>query len=121
MFPPDSGFTKIKKNETRPVSQADIAATIIDLMQIGLVKPIDGQSLLQPIDPSRLRICSKYMPTGNNRPSAVLVFEDLSYYHINFDKKRVTLKDGRTILPFSQLEMPLQALFTRRLSKNTVE
>ena len=121
VFPPDSGFTKIKKNETRPVSQADIAATIIDLMQIGLVKPIDGQSLLQPIDSSRLRICSKYMPTGNNHPTAVLVFEDLSYYHINFDKKRVTLKDGRTILPFSQLEMPLQALFTRRLSKNTVE
>jgi glucan phosphoethanolaminetransferase (alkaline phosphatase superfamily) len=119
--PPNTDFAKIKKNENRPVSQADIAATIIDLMQMRPVKPIDGQSLLQPIGPRRLRICSKYMPTGNNRPSAVLVFEDLSYYHINFDKKRVTLKDGRTILPFSQLEMPLQALFTRRLSKNNAE
>ena len=121
VFPPNSDFTKIKKNVNRPVSQADIAATIIDLMQMRPVKPIDGQSLLQPIDPHRLRICSKYMPTGNNHASAVLVFEDLSYYHINFDKMRVTLKDGRTIIPFSQLEMPLKALFNRRLSKNNLE
>ena len=118
VFPPNSDFSKIKENVNRPVSQADIAATILDLMQLKPVKPIDGQSLLQPIEPGRLRICSKYMPTGNNSPTAVLVFEDLSYYHINFDKKRVTLKDGRTILPFSQLEIPLQRLFTRRLSKN---
>ena len=93
MFPPNSDFAKIKKNETRPVSQADIAATIIDLMQMRSVKPIDGQSLLQPIGQGRLRICSKYMQTGNNRPSTVLVFEDLSLYHIHFDKKRGTNRD----------------------------
>jgi hypothetical protein len=118
VLPPYSAFAKIKVNVNRPVSQADIMATILDLINVKPVKPIDGLSLLEPIDPSRLRICSKYMPTSRNKPSAVLVFADLSYLFIEFEKERVTLADGRTIVPYSQLETPFQALFNRRLTKS---
>ena len=115
VFPPPSAFARIRANESSPVSQADIAATILDLMHMTPVKPLDGQSLLQPIGPSRLRICSTYMPTFHNKPTAVLIFEDLSYYHINFRKMRVTLRDGKTIVPFSKIEKSLQAPFIKRL------
>jgi glucan phosphoethanolaminetransferase (alkaline phosphatase superfamily) len=115
VFPPPSAFPRIRANESSPVSQADIAATILDLMHMTPVKPLDAQSLLQPIGPSRLRVCSSYMPTFHNKPTAVLIFEDLSYYHINFRKMRVTLRDGKTIVPFSKIEKSLQAPFIKRL------
>jgi glucan phosphoethanolaminetransferase (alkaline phosphatase superfamily) len=115
VFPPPSAFARIRANESSPVSQADIAATILDLMHMTPVKPLDAQSLLQPIGPSRLRVCSSYMPTFHNKPTAVLIFEDLSYYHINFRKMRVTLRDGKTIVPFSKIEKSLQAPFIKRL------
>jgi hypothetical protein len=53
---------------------------------------------------------------GINAYDNTLVYSDIYLNnHINFRKMRVTLRDGKTIVPFSKLEKSLQAPFIKRL------
>lgn len=105
----------LKKKRHAPLSQADIVPTILDLMYLKPVKPIDGYSLLGPIPENRLRVCSTYMPTFHNVPESVLVFNDLSYYYIDLARKSVTLNDGKTMMKFDDLKPEYKEIFTRRM------
>ena len=113
--PPPNYFDKVVKNINSPISQADIVATILDIVDIQPIKQIDGISILKEIPNNRLRVTSTYMPTLHNIPEAVLVFPNLSYIYIDFDKMNATLQDGKNSLRFQDLNQSCRSIFERRL------
>lgn len=117
-FPPASAFTQLQANKETPVSQADIFASILQLMKIEPVSEINGESLLQPIDPDRLRVVSAYMKTLHNEPNAVLVFPDLTYIYLDFERNSITHRDGKTVGRFADLPSEYREIFERRLNPN---
>lgn len=100
-----------------PLSQSDIVATILDLMGVEPVKPIDGLSILRPVPKDRLRVCSTYMPTFHNVPESVLVLPDLSYYYIDHARKSVILPDGKTMVNYYTLPARYRNVFDRRMQE----
>jgi len=116
VFPPEGWFEGLNRNRDLPVSQADIFATVLALMDVTPVKPIDGVDLRESIDPERLRVVSAYMKTLHNEPNAVLVFPDLTYIHMNFERGSATLRDGKTVQQFDQLPELYQRVFLQRLN-----
>ncbi len=84
VIPPVDEVRVMQVNADRPVSSADIFATVLGLMDIQPVNKIDGEDLRESIDPQRLRVISAYMKTLHNDPNAVLVFPDLSFLYIDF-------------------------------------
>ncbi|WP_299181348.1 phosphoethanolamine transferase [uncultured Neptuniibacter sp.] len=119
VFPPAQAYTQLKQNIDAPVSQADIFATFLDIMQLDPVSEINGLSLQNKIDPERNRVVSAYMKTLHNEPNAVLVLPDLTYIHVDFDRQSATLADGKTIVPYDSLEPALRQTFDRRLTHAT--
>ncbi|MFA6009300.1 MAG: sulfatase-like hydrolase/transferase [Desulfobacteraceae bacterium] len=113
--PPSAFVSILSENRHAPLSQSDIVPTILDLMDIKPVKPLDGYSILGKIPHDRLRVCSTYMPTFHNTPESVLVFPDLTYYFIDLDRKSVTLKDGKTTVKFDDMDKEYQDVFLRRM------
>jgi len=112
---PEEGLKALVKNKNAPLSQADIVPTLLDLMDLKPVKPMDGLSLLGPIPKNRLRVCSTYMPTFHNVPESVLVFPDLSYFLVDLDRKSVLLKDGKTQIRFDDMDRAYQEVFLKRM------
>ncbi|EAR62827.1 phosphoethanolamine transferase [Neptuniibacter caesariensis] len=121
VFPPKSALNRLKANLQSPVSQADIFATILELMQISPVSEINGANLLEPIEQDRLRVVSAYMKTLHNEPNAVLMFPDMSYIHVDFDRQSVTFQDGKTIKPYAELQPEYRAFFERRLNPDSAQ
>lgn len=115
VFPPAAAYQAVAQNSDAPVSHVDIFASILDLIQFEAVSEINGESLLEPIDPERLRVVSAYMKTLHNEPNAVLVFPDLTYIHLDFDRQSATLRDGKTVRPYSDLPIEYRQIFDRRL------
>ena len=115
VFPPPGQHSRVRAGLNAPVSQADIMATILELMQRQAVTELDGLSLLQPIPGQRLRVATAYMKTLNNDPMAALVFPDGRRYELNFQRKSVTLEDGKTVMPLDRLPPAYWAPFERRL------
>jgi arylsulfatase A-like enzyme len=113
--PPAAAREALLKNRHSPLSQADIVPTILDIMGITPVKPLDGFSLTGKIPKDRLRVCSTYMPTFHNAPEAVLVFPDLTYFLMDLQRKSVTLADGKTMMKFDDLEKRYRDVFTKRM------
>jgi len=113
--PPPAYVSILSANRHAPLSQSDIVPTLLDLMDIKPVKPLDGYSILGKIPSDRLRVCSTYMPTFHNTPESVLVFPDLTYYFVDLDRKSVTLKDGKTTVKFDDLDKKYQDVFLRRM------
>ncbi|GAA0683064.1 hypothetical protein GCM10009104_05130 [Marinobacterium maritimum] len=117
VFPPESAFEIIRAQEQAPVSQADIFATMLELMQVEPVSPIDGMSLLQPIPDDRLRVVTAFMKTLHNDPRAALIFPDRSLYEVDFERRNVRLADGETVIPYTELDADYRAIFDRRLER----
>ncbi|MBN3562399.1 phosphoethanolamine transferase [Aliamphritea spongicola] len=114
--PPASEAAAMQVNTDRPVSSADIFATILGLMDTRPVSDIDGENLREPIDPERLRVISAYMKTLHNDPNAVLVFPDLSYLHIDFERKSAILPEDGKVVPYTKLPDNYRRLFDRYLN-----
>ncbi|WP_271272753.1 phosphoethanolamine transferase [Aliamphritea hakodatensis] len=114
--PPAREADKMQVNTDRPVSSADIFATVLGLMDTRPVSNIDGENLREPIDPERLRVISAYMKTLHNDPNAVLVFPDLSYLHIDFERKSAILPEGGEVVPYTRLPDSYRRLFDRYLN-----
>ena len=115
--PPKAYYAQLKALQKAPISQADIVATILDILGIKPVMPLDGLSLLKPIPQDRLRVVSTYMPTLHNVPKAALVFPDFSVDIVDFLHQSVTLATGKTI-PWEAFDARYQAIFLPRLVKN---
>ncbi|MEI7902539.1 MAG: phosphoethanolamine transferase [bacterium] len=116
VFPPSpENVQRVRADPNAPVSQADILATLLNLMGTQPAAPIDGSSLLEPIAPDRMRVVSPYMITLHNEPVAALVLPDGTRYEINFEKNSVTLPDGKTVEPYETLDARLRERFERRL------
>ncbi|PSL13278.1 glucan phosphoethanolaminetransferase (alkaline phosphatase superfamily) [Marinobacterium halophilum] len=115
VFPPVSALDTIKTKVDAPVSQADIFATMLELMQVEPVMAIDGISLLGEIPSDRLRIVTAFMKTLHNDPRAALIFPDRSLYEIDFERRNVRLADGKTVIPYATLDAEYRDLFERRL------
>ncbi len=109
--PPKAQYQQILLNKNRPVSQADIVPTILDIIDMTPHQNINGQSLLNQQDINRLRVVSKYMPTQHNEKKAVLVKPDLSYYFIDFEKMSVTLPSGKKTIKFKDWAQEYQDIF----------
>lgn len=97
------------------MSQADIFATILSLMNIDPVAEIDGIDLQQEISTERLRVVSAYMKTLHNEPNAVLVFPDMRYIHVDFERGNATLRDGKTLTKYDALPVEYRQVFERRM------
>ena len=116
VFPPSQEQMKrVKADPDAPVSQADILATLLNLMGAQPATPIDGSSLLAPIAPDRIRVVTPYMITLHNEPLAALVLPDGTRYEINFEKNSVTLPDGKSVKAYEALDARLRERFERRL------
>ena len=110
--PPKVQFQKVLLNKNKPISQADIVPTILNIIGMRPHPNINGQSLLNQQSSNRMRVVSKYMPTQHNNEKAVLVNPDLSYYFINFDKMSVTMPNGKKTIRFKNWEQQYQQIFT---------
>ena len=119
VFPPKSALNQLQQNQQKPVSQADIFATILGLMKIEPISEINGVNLLEPIPSDRLRVVSAYMKTLHNEPNAVLMFPDMRYIHVDFDRQSVTYQDGKTIKPYTELKPEYRQIFERRLNPDS--
>ncbi|WP_081849820.1 phosphoethanolamine transferase [Marinobacterium lacunae] len=115
VFPPPGYQAQIGRQLDAPVSQADIFATILELMQVKPVAPLDGLSLLGDIPADRLRVVTAFMKTLHNDPRAALVFPDRSIYEVDFERKNVRLSDGETVIPYAELDMRYRTIFERRM------
>ena len=114
--PPRKYLERLRKNQNSPISQADIVATILDIVGVQPIKPLDGVSILGEIPKERLRVVSNYMPTLHNVPEAVLVFPDLELIYIDFDKMSVTFPKSQQTIHFSELNSSYRLLFEKRLT-----
>jgi hypothetical protein len=103
----------LKSNVKAPVSQADILATVLQLMQTEAVRPIDGLSLLQTIPNDRIRIVSPYMVTLYNDPLASIVLPNRQRHEIDFSQNNVTWADGR-VSPYKELPAEWRARLDAR-------
>jgi glucan phosphoethanolaminetransferase (alkaline phosphatase superfamily) len=102
VFPPASQGQNMGPNTRAPVSQADIMATVLDIMGLQAVTAIDGLSLRQNIPADRVRIVSPYMITLHNDPKAAIVLPDGQRHEIDFTQQSVKWSDGR-VTPYSEL------------------
>jgi phosphoglycerol transferase MdoB-like AlkP superfamily enzyme len=94
---PNGYRSRLLENINKPVSQVDIVATILDIWDLKPVKPLDGVSLLDEVNESRIRVVSNYMPTLHNTPEAVLVFPDFRLWYLDFLKKHIILDTGEVV------------------------
>jgi arylsulfatase A-like enzyme len=113
VFPPPSAMGALQANVKAPVSQADILATVLQLMQTEAVRPIDGLSLLQAIPNDRVRVVSPYMVTLYNDPLAAIVLPNRQRHEIDFSQNSVTWSDGR-VTPYNELPAEWRARLDKR-------
>ena len=119
-FPPDGdtvAYHRLMKNQKKLVSQADIFATLLDLMQVKPQYKINSLSLLEPINNNRLICCSEYMPTFHNDPNCVVVDSNLHTLYINFSKKSVTNNQTGKFFRFRRLPKPIITGLEQRLNR----
>ncbi|PIE20582.1 MAG: hypothetical protein CSA61_01485 [Neptuniibacter caesariensis] len=121
IFPPPAHLAQLQGNIDRPTSHADIFATILTLMGITPVSEINGENLLQPINPDRLRVVSAYMKTLHNEPNAALILPDMTYIHVDFERQNATLQDRKTIKPYPELAAKYRRIFERRLNPGSTQ
>lgn len=91
VMPPSEALPQITKHSFAPLTQSDFFGTILDLMDLKPISPIQGLSLLGNIPSARIRITSEYMPTFSNNPSSAIVFPNFDM--IRIDLKRLQLMD----------------------------
>ncbi len=113
--PPKVQYQQVLLNKDRPISQADIVPTILDIINMKPHENINGRSLLNQQEVDRLRVVSKYMPTQHNEKKAVLVKPDLSYYFIDFDKMSVTMPGGNKTIKFKDWDQGYQDIFVNKI------
>ncbi|SFV88794.1 hypothetical protein MNB_SUP05-SYMBIONT-7-180 [hydrothermal vent metagenome] len=89
--------------------------SILDIMGMTAHKNINGKSLLNTINPKRLRVNSQYMPTQHNEPKAVLAEPDLRLWSLDFEKMSVTYPDGKKTIRFKDWEERYQRIFLDKL------
>jgi glucan phosphoethanolaminetransferase (alkaline phosphatase superfamily) len=115
VWPPAEAYERMRKNEHKPVSQADILPTIVEIMGSQLVAPVDGLSLLGEIPENRLRVVSRNMATLQPHPSAAVVHPDFSFLEADYTRGSVTLFDRKTVVPMEQAPPQERALLERRV------
>ena len=115
--PPHQYLKQLESLQNSPLSQTDIVPTILDILNLEPIKPLDGFSFLKEIPKDRLRVSSTFMPTLHNTPEATLIFPDLTYFYIDFGKMSVTLKDGKQSIPYRELDEVYKRLFDKKLEK----
>ena len=113
--PPHQYLETFRSLKNSPISQVDIVPTILDILKIPPIKPLDGISLLRFIPENRIRISSTFMPTLHNTPEATIIFPNLQYWFIDFDKMSVTLEDGKSSIKYQDLNQVYRDMFDQNL------
>jgi len=119
-FPPDDdtiAYNSLVNNRDKLISQADIFATMLDLMHVKPQYQIDGISLRDNISNNRVVCCSEYMPTFHNNPNAVVVDSNLHTLYIDFSKKSVTDNRDEKFFRFNQLPKTILNSLLQRLNR----
>ncbi|MFH0922250.1 MAG: phosphoethanolamine transferase [Fibrobacterota bacterium] len=120
MIAPADRMPALRRNLNAPVSQADILPTLLDVMGMTPVRPLDGYSLLRPVSASRLRLCSEYMPTFHNSPKGVLFLPDGAFYTLDFIKRSAESSRDSGVVPFRELAPEFQEHIQSRLTRGAV-
>jgi arylsulfatase A-like enzyme len=115
VFSPQKYHANVLSNENAAVSQIDVFSTILEIMNALPMRPVDGISLLHPIPADRFRICSEYMPTFHNNPTAMLFFPDIRHYFIDFTKKSVLLSDDKNVMHYDRLDSTLRRYIEKKM------
>ena len=110
VMPPAAQAQHLKAKASTPVAHADIMATVLDLMGVSPVRPIDGLSWLQPVPEQRVRITTSYVTTLHNDPVAALMLGNGTRYEINFDQRSVTAPNGQ-VMPYNEWNAEFRAVF----------
>ena len=122
IVPPLNQKETIIAQQNSPVSQSDIFATILNLMDIEYpASHIDGLSLLKPIPQNRLRISTGFVVTNDNVPEAQVTLPDKSSYFIDFSRKSVSSSKDKKVMRFEEAPQEIQALFKQDQKKNTIK
>ncbi len=119
-FPPDGdtiAYNRLMANQNKLVSQADIFASMLDLMSVKPQFKIDGYSLLDSIPANRLICCSEYMPTFHNDPNCVVIDSNLNTLYIDFSKKSVTDNQTGQFFRFNKLPKKIKTGLENRLNR----
>ncbi len=119
-FPPDGdtiAYNRLMANQNKLVSQADIFASMLDLMSVKPQYKIDSYSLLDSIPANRLICCSEYMPTFHNDPNCVVVDSNLNTLYIDFSKKSVTNNQTGQFFRFNKLPQRIITSLNSRLKR----
>lgn len=120
VIPPEKYKSQILEKQYSPVAQADIFATVLDLLEFKQpVSKIDGLSLLKPIPPNRLRITTGFVVTNDNIPEAQITLPDLSAFFVDFTRKSISNSKTKEVLPFAKAPAEYVNLFTDE--ENTVD
>lgn len=104
----------LQANRDAPLSQIDIVPTLLDWWGIEPMSPPEGLSLLKPVPPGRLRLCSEYMPTFHNNPVATLIFPDRRQWRVDFNRNSVT-SEGGGVTPYAGLPDSIKNYIDGRL------
>ncbi|MES2614597.1 MAG: sulfatase-like hydrolase/transferase [Bdellovibrionota bacterium] len=114
VVPPENYKKIIADQQNSPVAQSDIFATILALMDVQKpLSPIDGLSLLGDIPTHRLRVSTGFVVTNDNVPEAEVVYPDYSSVFVDFSRSSVSLKDGKTVVPFEKAPKEIQEIFPK--------
>lgn len=108
VFASPENIQRLKQNEHRPVSQADIFYTILGLLKMSPITPATGLDMRSLIAAKRLRVVSRYTKILHNDPFAAIVLPNRDFLEIDFQKENVLLPDGNSLVPYSQLPKSYQ-------------
>lgn len=113
VVPPPAARKSIEEKTRAPVAQADIFATILDLMDIHtLASDIDGLSLLGSIPNQRLRVSTGFVAPNDNVPEAEVTDPSgTTSIFVDFGRKTVNYNDGRGIVEYARAPVEIQNLF----------
>ncbi len=112
-----AAYARLMKKENRLVSQADIFATLLELMKLKPQYVIDGVSLMDTVKRNRVITCSEYMPTFHNNPAAVVVDKNLQTRYIDFSRWSVTDSKTGRVYPYRQLPLSIRRVIDKRLHR----
>lgn len=114
-FHTGAGLATLRHNARAPLSQVDLFATTLDLLDVEPAYPIDGTSLFEPIPADRVRICSEFMPTFSNNPNAALISPGKGTLKLDFRRGQVTDENERVIMRIEDLDSAVTEILRRRM------
>lgn len=112
---PAKTLRTLRANENGPASQADIFATIMDIIGMEPIRQIDGLSIRAPLPEDRIRFCSEFMPTFSNNPNAAYMDAKKGMVRLDFTRMQVYDRDDNLLSHINELDERVLKILEQRL------